>query len=319
MISPAMDLVATPGNPLPPGIVAGRLRTSDGVNLRYARVPPPEGRKGTVCVFQGRAEFIEKYFEVANDLRARGFSVTLLDWRGQGLSDRPLADRRKGHVWDFAEYDRDIEVLMREVVLPDCPPPFFALAHSMGGTILLRAAEQNRRWFSRTVLSAPMLGLPGRPGSKAAQATARWLRRLGGGRSYVPSGGASAVFTQPFADNPLTSDPVRYARSTRIVEASPDLALGSPTVGWLAAAYDQMAAFADPACALRIRHPLLIVAAGLDRVVSNATIEQFAMRLRTGAHVVVPGARHEILMERDVYRTQFWAAFDSFVPGSGDV
>lgn len=313
-----MDLVSIPENPAPAAIIAGRLQASDGVTLRYARLPPPEGRKGTVCLFQGRAEFIEKYFEVANDLRARGFAVAMLDWRGQGLSDRPLRDRRKGHVSDFAEYDRDLDAFMREVVMPDCPPPYFALAHSMGATILLRAAEQNRRWFSRTVLSAPMLGLPGRAGSAAAQATARWLRRLGAGRAYVPSGGATAVFSQPFADNPLSSDPVRYARTGRIVETNPDLALGSPTVAWLAAAYDQMEAFSAPAFALRMRHPLLIIAAGRDLVVSNVAIERFAMRLRTGAHVVVPGARHEILMERDIYRAQFWAAFDAFVPGSSD-
>ncbi|MBN8920935.1 MAG: alpha/beta hydrolase, partial [Rhizobiales bacterium] len=42
----------------------------------------------------------------------------------------------------------------------------------------------------------------------------------------------------------------------------------------------------------------------------------FAIRMRAGAHVVVAGARHEILMERDFYRGQFWAAFDAFVPGT---
>jgi alpha-beta hydrolase superfamily lysophospholipase len=38
--------------------------------------------------------------------------------------------------------------------------------------------------------------------------------------------------------------------------------------------------------------------------------------LRAGALVTIPGARHEMMMERDVYRSQFWAAFDAFVPGS---
>jgi lysophospholipase len=315
---PPMDLVSIPENPVPAGAVAGRLRTSDGVSLRFVKIPPPEGRKGTVCVFQGRAEFIEKYFEVAGELRARGFAVAMLDWRGQGLSDRALRDRRKGHVEDFAEYDRDLDVFMREVVLPDCPPPYFALAHSMGATILLRAAEQNRRWFNRTVLSAPMLGLPGRRGQWMAQATARWLRRLGSGRAYVPFRNAPGVASLPFEGNPLTSDPLRYARSARIVEANPDLALGAPTIAWLAAAYDQMSAFDDPACPLRMRHPMLIVAAGRDLVVSNAPIERFASHLRVGAYVMVPGALHEILMERDIFRSQFWATFDAFVPGSAE-
>ena len=119
-----MKLVSIPANPVPEGAVTGMLKTPDGVNLRFARWQPPPGRKGTVCVFQGRSEFIEKYFEVVRDLRSRGFAVAMIDWRGQGLSDRALSDSRKGHVRDFAEYDIDLETFVREVVLPGLPASF---------------------------------------------------------------------------------------------------------------------------------------------------------------------------------------------------
>ena len=170
-----MTLVSIPANPVPEGAITGTVKTPDGAELRFARFPPPPGRKGTVCLFQGRAEFIEKYFEVVRDLQARGFAVATLDWRGQGLSDRVLADRRKGHVKDFAEYDWDLDAFMKQVVLPDCPPPFFALAHSMGGAILMRALAHGRRWFDRAVMSAPMLEvrIPGSP--RAARLTVQVL------------------------------------------------------------------------------------------------------------------------------------------------
>jgi lysophospholipase len=32
--------------------------------------------------------------------------------------------------------------------------------------------------------------------------------------------------------------------------------------------------------------------------------------------VVIVGAQHELMMERDAFREQFWAAFDAFIPGS---
>ena len=144
-----VKLVSIPANPVPEGIVTGTLKTPDGVSLRFARWLPPAGRRGTVCILPGRSEWIEKYFETVRDLRARGFSVAILDWRGQGLSDRALPDRRRGHVRNFSEYDLDLETLMREVVLPDCPPPLFAIGHSMGATVLLRAAFQGHRWFDR--------------------------------------------------------------------------------------------------------------------------------------------------------------------------
>src|SRR3990172_2510200 len=91
-----VQLVSIPANPIPESALAGALRTPDGVALRFARWPAPPGRKGTVCLFHGRAEFIEKYFECVRELQARGFAVATLDWRGQGLSDRALADTRKG-------------------------------------------------------------------------------------------------------------------------------------------------------------------------------------------------------------------------------
>jgi len=310
------NLVSIPANPVPEGAVAGTLKTPDGVELRFARFAPPTGRKGTLCLFQGRAEFIEKYFEVIADARARGFAVATLDWRGQGLSQRALRDRRKGYVSDFSEYEIDLDTFMREVVLPDCPPPFFALGHSMGASVLMRAAYRNRRWFDRVVLSAPMVDLHivGMP--RLARTTVRLMKLGGAGRSYIPGGGASAIASQPFAGNPLTSDPVRYARTGAVIEAEPALGLGSPTVAWTAAAFRAINDFVDPVFPAKIRQPLLVIAAGQDMIVSNAAIEQFAMRLRAGAHLVVPGSRHEILMEQDRFRGQFWAAFDAFVPGS---
>jgi lysophospholipase len=311
-----MSLVSIPANPVPEGAVAGTITTPDGVALRFARFAPPPGRKGTLCLLHGRAEFIEKYFEVVEEARARGFAVATFDWSGQGLSQHALRDKRKGHVADFSEYETDLETFMKEVVLPDCPPPFFALGHSMGASVLLRAAYKNRRWFDRIVLTAPMIELDMVSMPRLARAVAQIMRLGGMGASYVPGGGRTALASQPFAGNPLTSDPVRYARTSALIEAEPELGLGSPTIAWMNAAFRVMGDFAEPAYAARIRQPLLIIAAGHDVIVSNAAIEQFAMRLRAGAQLVIPGARHEILMEQDRFRGQFWAAFDAFVPGS---
>jgi lysophospholipase len=311
-----MHLTSIPANPVPEGATVGTVKTSDGVVLRFARFEPPPGRKGTLCIFPGRAEFIEKYFEVVRDARARGFAVAILDWRGQGLSERALPNARKGHVFDFSEYDRDLEAFVKDIVLPDCPPPLFALGHSMGAAVLIRSAQHGRRWFDRIVLSGPMIHLSGAAGSRFARASARTFRLLGMGRSYVPGGGGTAINTLPFAGNNLTSDAVRYARTVAILDAEPSLGIGSPTVGWIDAAFRVMNEFADPGYASRLRQPLLLVAAGQDRIVSTPAIGQFAIRLRAGSHLVIAGARHEILMEQDRYREQFWAAFDAFVPGT---
>jgi len=312
-----MKLVSIPANPVPDNFVTEYLKTPDGVSLRYARWQPPAGRRGTVCIFQGRGEWIEKYFETVRDLRSRGFAVATLDWRGQGLSERMLRDRRKGYVRSFADYDTDLETFMREIVLPDCPPPLFAIGHSTGATVLIRAVSRGHRWFDRVVLIAPLIALAGARAAPSASALVRALRLAGFGSMYVPGAAAVAMETRPFAENILTSDPVRYARNAAILEAEPLLAVGRPTVAWCDAAFRAMRIMQDRAYPARIRQPILIVSAGLDVIVSNAAIEEFATYLRTGSHLVVVGAKHELLMEQDRYRSQFWAAFDAFVPGGG--
>ena len=216
-----MKLVSIPANPVPDNFVTGMLKTPDGVSLRFARWLPPAGRRGTVCIFQGRAEWIEKYFETVRDLRARGFAVAALDWRGQGLSDRALSDRRKGYVRDFSEYETDLETFMREIVLPDCPPPIFAIGHSTGATVLIRAAHRGHRWFDRMVLTAPLIALGGVDYSHGfGPLIVRALRTAGFGTMYVPKTDTSIVESRPFLGNILTSDPVRYARNAAIVASS---------------------------------------------------------------------------------------------------
>ena len=64
--------------------------------------------------------------------------------------------------------------------------------------------------------------------------------------------------------------------------------------------------------------PILIIAAGADRVVSTQAIERFGGRLKAGRVVVLEHARHEILQENDRIRSRFWAAFDAFVPGESE-
>jgi lysophospholipase len=312
-----MKLVSIPANPVPEDYVTGVLKTPDGVSLRFARWQPPAGRRGTVCIFQGRSEWIEKYFETVRDLRARGFAVATLDWRGQGLSERALSDRRKGYVRDFSEYDTDLETFMREIVLPDCPPPIFAIGHSTGATVLIRAAYRGHRWFDRMVLTAPLIALGGVDYSMGTGAiVVRALDLAGFGSMYVPKSDLSVIESRPFVGNILTSDPVRYARNAAVLEAEPALALGAPTVAWTDAAFRAMRRLRERSYPARIRQPILIIAGGNDGVVSNAAIEEFASLLRAGSHLVVVGAQHELLMEQDRFRSQFWAAFDAFVPGT---
>jgi lysophospholipase len=268
-----------------------------------------------VCLFGGRGEFIEKYFEVIAELRRRGFAVATLDWRGQGGSYRALSDPARGHIGNFSVFDRDLVRFMKDVVLPDCPPPYVALAHSMGGNILLRHAIEPGSWFERMVLCAPMITIaPER--IKTAPFLARGYAETGSliglGTRYVRGGGPAPVETAAFEGNLLTADRERFERNKAVLMAAPQLGLGSPTLGWLRAALRSCATVGRPDYPERITVPTLLFAAADDQIVSVNAIERFAVGLKVGTHILMPGSRHEILQESDSVRRRFWAAFDAY-------
>ncbi len=314
-----MTLVGIPRNPVPSGAVPGTITAYDGTQFRYARWDPPaRGRKGTVCLFGGRTEFIEKYFETISDLRQRGFGVATMDWRGQGGSSRPLRNKFKGHVDDFAQYNADLDEFMSEVVLPDCPPPYYALAHSMGANILLHAGCRRDCWFERMVFSSPMIRIGGRaPSLGVSDVLAQLSVFFGLGDLYIPGGKDDAPNAMPFDGNLLTSDRRRYERNRLTLDAAPALGLGSPTIAWVQAAVGSMKVLNSFGFPPKVHVPVLMLAAGEDKIVSNQAIDEMAMQLKAGSRIVIDGARHELLQEKDSYREQLWAAFDAFVSGAG--
>ena len=304
-----MELASSIGYPVPPGLKAGTIKTADGCSLRYAISRDGTGQRGTVCVFHGRRGYIERDYETVADLRARGFAVALLDWRGQGRSDRLLKNHRKGHIKSFAQYDTDLEAFMKKVVLPDCPPPYYGLAHSTGANVLLRSLQKTT-WFEASVLLAPMLGFrPTRIPHTLMAMTINFLTAIGLGTLTFPADFKARKFT----GNVLTHDERRFTRQLDLLRENPDLDLGGPTVGWLAASLAANKRLMNLKGDNVLRSPVLIVASGDERVISQEAIHQFSARVETVPMVIVENAYHEVLLERDSMREQFWAAFDSFM------
>jgi len=313
-----MQLFQTPKNPVPSGGTLRPVKTADSINLRAAFWPARRAPAvGTIVLCQGRSEFIEKYFEVVAEFLEKGFCVVAFDWRGQGGSDRLLSNARKGHVDDFAQYWRDIDAIQHQILSVDCPKPWFALGHSMGGAILLDMAGSTDLCFDRLVLTAPMVDIYGIKYPRASRLLIAALDACGLGGAFAPGGGETAGATLPFAGNVLTSDPARYARTADIIAYAPQIALGHCTIGWLDAAFRLMGKISAPEFPRQTLTPILILGAGNDRVVDQHALEAFAHRLKAGRLINIAHSEHEILVERDPFRAQFWAAVDAFLPGSG--
>jgi lysophospholipase len=286
-----------------------------GARLRGARfaADPAVRFRGVMALLNGQTEFIEKYFEVIDELRGRGFAVATMDWRGQGGSDRLLKDdSRKGYVQDFSEYDADLAAFLAEIVAPMGDAKPLALAHSMGGHNLLRYLAKKPDAFAKGVLTAPMVAV-------SFRGYAAWLVHMvtrvealrGNGAGWVWGMEARDPHAMTFARQMVTSDQARFARTQALLQEQPQLRLAGATWAWLGAALRSMAWLKRQAP--RITTPLLVIGAGADRIVVTQETRAFTARLPHARYVEIAGAGHEMLMERDVFRAQWWQAFDDFL------
>ena len=134
----------------------GSLQSSDGLTLAYSYVIPAQA-KATILLIQGRTESMMKYHELMWELSQQGYAVFTMDHRGQGLSDRMLENREKGHVEKFQQYVDDQQVFINTVVLSkQTSGQLLLLTHSMGGAVGSLLLAQQPTLFKAAVLSSPM-------------------------------------------------------------------------------------------------------------------------------------------------------------------
>lgn len=306
------EIVLPGGRPVP-AVLEPRLKTyfvdHDGVRLRVMfATAVTDNPRGSIIFSPGRTEFIEKYFETTADLIQRGFNVLMVDPRGQGLSDRLLDDRLKSYIEDFQIYADDLAFAIKEFE-PLLPRPHLAMGHSMGGTIVLQSVLSGAVTPDAVICSAPMLGLFDLE-TPLIRATIILLSKLGLAKRNLPFQRQRAGMPIPFQGNKLTSDKDRYRGWASFFQTSPRLRVGQPTYGWIRAALASMAYVNRNAANLKI--PGLMLGAGADPIVDPASVERFAMAAGC-EYSVVPGALHELFLERDPLRDAALARLDSFL------
>ena len=295
----------------PEGARAFWLTASDGVRLRG--VVWAGGRRGTAVLFPGRTEFAEKYGRVARALIARGFAVAVIDWRGQGLSDRPPLNPMLGHVEDFRDYQRDVAALLDLVAGLALPGPALLFGHSMGGCIGLRTLLE-RSDFAAAVFSAPMWRLHMKAATRELTARMTRLTYLAGLGAWLTPGARAepTAVAIGYPGNPLTSDAQVFAWCLDQITAHPELALGGPSMQWTSAALQEMARLAIAPLPVL---PTLVLLGGVETVVSSATIRRQVAQMARGELAEFPAARHEIFMERPEIVAEVWARIDRFLDG----
>ncbi|MGE7206555.1 alpha/beta fold hydrolase [Sphingomonas sp. NPDC019816] len=266
----------------------------------------PVGR----LLFQtGRADVVEKYLEIFAHLVARGWSVTAFDWRGQGGSGRLTSDPHVGHGTDFATLIEDLRAFWADW-RREAAGPAVLLGHSMGGHLALRGVVEGAVAPDALILVAPMLGLKLPLGPMLGGGIVRCMAGTWATRGVWRAREGAGSHTR---QRNLTHDADRYADEAHWYDRHPELALGPPSWGWVAAALRSIASLrGDPRLA-DVSVPTLMLLAEADRLVDPVAAARLGERI--GARIVRfgPEAAHELLREADPVRLRALGAIDAFL------
>ncbi|WP_299411745.1 alpha/beta hydrolase [uncultured Sulfitobacter sp.] len=287
-------------HPGPDGGAAYWVNTSDGKQIRLG-VWEARGARGTVLIFPGRTEYIEKYGPTATEFGARGLATVAIDWRGQGLADRMLDDPLTGHVEHFPDYQKDVAALMRAARTLNLPRPYFLVAHSMGGCIGLRAVMEGMA-VQAAAFTGPMWGIHIAPHMRLpAQLLSTFMPKFNQGHR-LPYGTTREpyVLTAPFDDNMLTTDAQMYDMMRDQLIAHPELQLGGPSYVWLREALAETKHLSERAAP---NLPCISFLGGNERIVDIPRIHARMDSWKGGQLRVIEGGEHEVLLEAEAMRT----------------
>jgi lysophospholipase len=259
--------------------VPGHFAGAAGLDIEYMMVPAKDP-KGVLVISPGKGEPYMKYAEVIYDLQDLGYTIYVIDHRGQGFSGRMLPDPVKSHVEHFQDYVDDFSNFVLNVVKPSSYKNSFLLTHSIPQSVIL---------FLANALELVDLSDSYAPGQKP----------------YNPE--------RPFAGNIQTYSEPRFLMNKDLLNIYPQLRVGGSTVKWVQETLNYTAPLRETDNLLQV--PSLMFQAADDQYVLPQG-ENEVCTVKSSAFcklIVFPASQHEILQEQDATRDRAFKLIRDFI------
>ncbi|OQW93932.1 MAG: hypothetical protein BWK79_08520 [Beggiatoa sp. IS2] len=311
----------------------GFFEGEKGVKIYYDVFENPQ-EKSALVISPGNGEASIRYAELVYDLMNQnlGYSIYIINHRGQGFSERLMGDARswetinkanskaieeyqKAHIDDFQFFVDDLKKFIDTVVKPETHAKSFGLGYSLGGSILTRYLELNPGRLTAVALSSPMYKYGGTVTDMASQTFAANRVNAGKATEYVLGQEGPYDPSIPFIDqgkvNSLTTSRNRFDLRKFIVQENPGTALGGKTWGWMNETLKNIELIRK--YATKVRVPVLMLQASDDQLIDlnghQEVCTAINQNVETGQATLCklirfPSAQHELLIEKDDIRNR---------------
>lgn len=280
-----------------------------GKQIRYGHAEPVGEKIGTVVMTTGYADFMEVYHETMHDYLDRGYAVWMMDWAGQGGSDKnsPKTMRIEEHLTDLKKF--------RHSVIQDIQDkPIILSSHSMGGLISLHYLQRQQGDFNFAILATPLVKSAMNPIARCfVKELFNVAVHLGFGHHTAKNRKAVINELKAERESIRKENPVRMDLHKKFVKANKGLIAEEPCISMVSSLFSLAETIRDEKLLKSIHTPILLFAAGRDGVIDNTAIKRAGELLPNGQHIFIDDAIHNIWLERPHIRQELWNHIDNFL------
>ncbi len=286
----------------------------DGKKIRYGHAESKKTARGTVIITTGYADFIESYFETINDFLDRGYAVWIMDWQGQGGSERyyknPQIPAKNAPINNV----RDLHQFRHDIVKYDKNKPIFLVSHSMGGQMALHYMKHHEVDFTAAILAAPFVDTKfTRKGELVAKFLVHLACGVGLGNRRTSKNNNIVRRIKKVRKSLKKEEPIRMEIHQYFAKKDPSLKIGDPTFYWTRAILKQTKEIRSKASLQSIKTPILFGLFESDLLVSSQAIKRAAKYIPNAKLVKIKDAHHGIWTEREQIRQKWWQQIDKFM------
>jgi lysophospholipase len=307
-------VLADPRFQPPPAWKWDYFTNADGAKLRYGGTSPASPR-GIIVLLPGFGDTAERFFETAQELIDQNYAIWIMDWRGQGGSERYIAaNPQKPFSLGFEHDVADLIQFAAKIVPNPDHLPLFVSGESMGGLLGFRAVHDRPDLFKAAAFSSPAFAFHTGAFPKPVAIAVTWTAmHLGKAEDYALTQHDWVYEPNPGGEKDRDShDHDRALFWYALYRAHPELRTGGTTYGFLSAFFHASNVVLTPGYASGMKTPILIGQAPDDAVADAPAMAAICAETPSCKLLPIPGARHTLFNESDAYRRPWMTALTEF-------